>query len=492
MDEFEILEEIGKGGMATIYRGRFKDSGQVIVIKKLHPHLKGDKNFVKRFKREGKILEKLKHKNIITFYGFREIKGEYFILMEYIQGLSLGDILRKNKTPLLIALYITKEIYEGVGYAHKNGIVHRDLKPENVIIGKNGDIKIADFGLAYGSEFPRVTEPGMYVGTPEYIAPEILMGKEYSEMSDIYAIGIILYEMVKGENPFRGKTPYESINKILYRKGMDFGDFPSFLEPIISKTVAMEPKSRYQSIDELKRALNPYITINKRIFKQYLFAPEKFHEEKIIKSKTIKNLRMLALLIVLLITIIFYNYSRRRKHPVVLQTKNIQKVEKKMDTLKVKKHPKNSAKNPITNFIEITGYGWLKVSAVPWAGVYIDDKFIDRTPIGKPIKIASGKHIVIFKHPGRGEVVKTVYLNRGETLKVNVILEYGYLKVVVNPWGYIYIDGKKVAETPIANPIPSIPGVHNLLVVNPGYREWREKINIPRGETLEKHIILKK
>ncbi len=491
MDEFEILEEIGKGGMATIYRGRLKSSGQIIVIKKLHPHLKGDANFVKRFKREGKILEKLRHKNIIGFYGFREIQGEYFILMEYIQGLSLRDILRKNKTPLLIALYITKEIYEGVGYAHKNGIIHRDLKPENIIIGKNGDIKIADFGLAYGSEFPRVTEPGMYVGTPEYIAPEILMGKEYSEVSDIYAIGVILYEMVKGENPFRGKTPYESINKILYRKGMDFGDFPSFLESIISKMVAMEPKSRYQSIDELRKALDLYITINKRTFKQYLLAPEKFHEEKIIKSKTIKNLRMLVLLIILLIAIIFYNYFRYCNHPKVLQTRNIRKVERKMDTLKVEKHPRNPIKTSLTNPI-ITGYGWLKVSAVPWAGVYIDNKFIDRTPVGEPIKIASGKHIVIFKHPRRGEVVKTVYLNKGETLRVNVILSYGYLKVVVIPWGYIYIDGKKVAETPIANPIPSIPGVHNLLVVNPGYREWREKINISRGETLEKHIILKK
>ena len=499
MDDFEILEEIGKGGMATIYRGRFKDSGRIIVIKKLHPHLKGDENFVKRFEREGKILEKLKHKNIVDFYGFRKIKKEYYILMEYIKGVSLRDILQKEKVPLVIALYITKEIYEGVGFAHKSGIIHRDLKPENIIIGENGDIKIADFGLAYGAEFPRVTEPGMYVGTPEYIAPEILMGKEYSEKSDIYAIGVILYEMVKGENPFKGKTPYESINKILYRKklSMNFGDFPSFLEPIISKMVAMDPKSRYQSVDELRRTLHPYITVNKRLFKQYLSAPENFYEEKIIKSKTIKDLRMLVLLILLLLAIIFYNHLQYREQVEVVQISSTKKIAEKIDTTKIKKTPENNASNNTSKEtknkpVEKEGYGWLKIFAEPWAEVYIDNKYVDKTPIGKAIKVVSGKHFVMFKHPKRGEVIKEINITRDETLKVSAKLEYGYLKIVVIPWGYVYLDGKKIVETPIAKPIPTKPGEHNLLVVNPGYREWREKINIVRGETLEKHITLRK
>ncbi len=493
MDDFEILEEIGKGGMATIYRGRFKDSGRIIVIKKLYPHLKDDENFVKRFEREGKILEKLKHKNIVDFFGFRKVEKEYYILMEYIKGVSLREILQKNKIPLVIALYITKEIYEGVGFAHKNGIIHRDLKPENIIVGENGDIKIADFGLAYGTEFPRVTEPGMYVGTPEYIAPEILMGKEYSEKSDIYAIGVILYEMVKGENPFKGKTPYESINKILYRKklSMNFGDFPSFFKPIISKMVAMDPKSRYQSVDELKKAFRPYITVNKRTFKQYLSAPENFYGGKIIKSKTIKDLRMLVLLIILLIAIVFYNHFRNIHQVEVVQVNRPKRIIERKDTT-MTAPPKKTIKKPKNKPLVKKGYGWLRISAVPWANVYIDNKYIDKTPIGKAVKVASGEHLIIFKHPKRGEVIKKINITNNETLKVNAKLEYGYLKIVVIPWGYVYLDGEKIVETPIAGPIPTKPGEHNLLVVNPGYREWREKINIVRGETLEKHITLRK
>jgi len=492
MNEFEILEEIGKGGMATIYRGKFKDTGKEIVVKKLHPHLKDDEHFVNRFKREAKILEKLKHRNIITFYGFKKIKGEYFILMEYIQGLNLRDILKKGKIPLLIALYITREIYEGIGYAHKNGIIHRDLKPGNIIIGKNGGIKIADFGLAYGAEFPRVTDPGMYVGTPEYIAPEILMGKAYSEKSDIYAIGVILYEMIKGENPFRGKTPYESINKTLYRKkiNISFGDLPAFLEPIINKMIALEPKARYKNIEELKRNISSHITISKRTFKQWLSNPENFYEGRIIKSKTIKNIRMLILLIILLITLISYNYFHNKEYKTSLPPQKTKKIFKNPDTLKAVNIPEDTVKR--SKVKPVTGYGWLKISAIPWAEIYIDKKFIDRTPIAKSVKVAFGKHTVIFKHPGRGEIVKTLNINSSETLKVNVKLDYGYLKIVVIPWGYVYVDGEKVVETPVAKPIPIKPGVHNLLVVNPEYREWREKINIARSETLEKHITLKK
>jgi len=493
MDDFEIIEEIGKGGMATIYKGRFKDSGKIIVIKKLHPHLKEEGSFVNRFKREAIILQKLKHKNIIDFYGFKKIEKEYYILMEYIQGLSLADILHQHhKIPLVIALYIIKEIYKGVGYAHKNGIVHRDLKPENIVIGKNGNIKIADFGLAYGAEFPRLTEPGMYVGTPEYIAPEILMGKEYSEKSDIYAIGIILYETIKGENPFRGKTPYESINKILYRKKthIDFGDFPPFLEPIISKIIAMDPKSRYQNIDGLKRALQPYITADRRIFKQYLSDPANFYDKKIIQSRTIKDLRMLCLLIILLLTITLYNYAVNKKGKKTLKITSTQNIAEKIDTTRIENKTKNITKQQKS--IPTTRYGWLRISAIPWANIYIDNKYIDKTPIGKVIKVSGGNHIVIFKHPTRGEVIKKINITKDETLKVYAKLEYGFLRIIVIPWGYVYIDGEKVAETPIAKPIPTKPGKHNLLIVNPGYREWREEINISRGETLEKHITLRK
>ncbi len=161
LKNYEILETIATGGMATIYRGVQISLNREVVIKKLHPHLAEDANFVKRFQREAAILAKLQHKNIVAIIDFFESGNEQFIVLEYIKGRTLKELINdKEKIPYSMSMYIMREVLQGLQYIHSNNILHRDMKPDNIMISEDGSIKITDFGLAYRHENVRITNPG--------------------------------------------------------------------------------------------------------------------------------------------------------------------------------------------------------------------------------------------------------------------------------------------------------------------------------------------
>ncbi|MDY6787684.1 MAG: serine/threonine-protein kinase, partial [candidate division WOR-3 bacterium] len=222
LKNYKIKGIIAHGGMSTIYRGEQISLGRDVVIKKLHPHLAGDTNFVKRFKREAAILANLQHKNIVNIIDFFEENKSQYIVLEYIKGMTLDSLIEKRGSlPYSTALYILHEVTRGLNYIHSNSILHRDLKPENIMISEDGEIKITDFGLAYRNENMKITNPGTYLGTPAYFPPEQLTGKPLTPASDIFSLGVSFVEMLTGDNPFRGKEEFETINNILYHKSVE-------------------------------------------------------------------------------------------------------------------------------------------------------------------------------------------------------------------------------------------------------------------------------
>jgi serine/threonine protein kinase/Tfp pilus assembly protein PilF len=208
-DRYEVIEELGTGGMGSIYRVEDKKIHEDVAIKLIKPEIAADKRTIERFSNELRIARKIRHKNVCQMFDLGEEKGTRYITMEYVPGEDLKNMIRMTKRlSIATALNIGTQVCEGLTEAHRLGVVHRDLKPANIMIDKEGNARIMDFGIARSLESKGITDAGVMIGTPEYMSPEQVEGKEVDQRSDIYSFGVILYEMVTGRVPFEGDTPF--------------------------------------------------------------------------------------------------------------------------------------------------------------------------------------------------------------------------------------------------------------------------------------------
>ena len=228
---YEIIECLGRGGMGIVYKARQKTLDRTVALKVLAGEWQGDPTFAKRFTHEARLLAKLNHPHIVTIHDFGESKGFYYLVMEFIDGANLRDVLRDGKIAPEQAIKIVPTICDALQYAHDNGIVHRDIKPENLLLDRTGTLKVADFGIASlvgsGSE--------IHGGTPEYMPPE----KTADHRADIYALGVVLYEMLTGERP--GK-PWEFPSKKV--------QIDVRLDDVVLRALETDPEKRYQTAAE--------------------------------------------------------------------------------------------------------------------------------------------------------------------------------------------------------------------------------------------------
>jgi len=257
---YEVIEALGVGGMGEVYRVEDKKVGQEVALKLIKPEIATNKKTIERFRHELKTARMISHRNVCRMFDLGEEKGTYFITMEYIAGEDLKSFLRRSKQLALgTAISIAKQICEGLTEAHHLGVVHRDLKPGNIMIDKNGNARIMDFGIARSLEAKGMTGEAMIAGTPEYMSPEQVEGKEVEQRSDIYSLGILLYEMMTGRVPFEGDTPFaigvkhkseipkdpKKINALIQED----------LSQLILKCLAKDKEKRYQDAADLHTEL---------------------------------------------------------------------------------------------------------------------------------------------------------------------------------------------------------------------------------------------
>ncbi len=262
-ERYQLQEPIGRGGMATIYRGRDMRMERTVAIKVLREVYSTDPKFVTRFQREAKAASALQHPNIVQVYDYGQSDGSYFIVMELIEGADLRRYLRSRGVLAIDrAIIIAHDVALGLGAAHRRGIVHRDVKPQNVLVGRDGSIKLTDFGIASvykDINAERLTTTGMTLGTVQYYAPEQAQGEIVSPAADVYALGIVMYEMLTGRTPFDGDTPVavamQHIQDAPIPPTQYNPNIPQVLEDIIMRCLEKVPEMRYRDGSTLARAL---------------------------------------------------------------------------------------------------------------------------------------------------------------------------------------------------------------------------------------------
>jgi serine/threonine-protein kinase len=252
---YRVVRKLGTGGMANVYLAEDQELGRSVAIKMLDERHSQDEQFVERFRREAKNAAGLSHPNIVSIYDRGQAEGTYYIAMEYLEGRTLKELLiTRGPTPLAVAIDYARQILAALGFAHRHGIVHRDIKPHNVVVAPDGRLKVTDFGIAR-SGTSQMTETGSIIGTAQYLSPEQAKGAPVTPASDIYSVGIVLYEMLTGSVPFTGDTPLEIAMKHLSTTPLPPSeirhDVPHELDSIVLRALAKNPEDRYQSADEM-------------------------------------------------------------------------------------------------------------------------------------------------------------------------------------------------------------------------------------------------
>ena len=261
LGNYNVLQEVGRGGMATVFLAEDTGLQKKVAIKVLPPHLQHDRQLSERFLQEARVAANLTHRGIVTIYTVSTTpQGQPFFAMEYLPGKDLSGLLRHGPLALSVALPMVDEILSALGYAHAKGVIHRDIKPDNILFREDGSVVIADFGIAKATlSSQAMTATGVVVGTPQYMSPEQCKGTDLDGRSDLYSVGIVLFQMLTGQIPFTG----EGVHALMYahlreeppRPSSVRKDLPEWLDNVVLRALAKDPDERFSSSEEFQQAL---------------------------------------------------------------------------------------------------------------------------------------------------------------------------------------------------------------------------------------------
>jgi eukaryotic-like serine/threonine-protein kinase len=423
----QILEEIGSGGMATVFRAVQQPLGRVVAIKALKPSIAVDSQFAKRFEREAHFMASLQHENILHVHDFLKQEGSMFIVMEYVRGIDLFDLLEKRRMlPADVAAIIALAVARALDYAHFRGIIHRDVKPANVMVSRHGEVKLMDFGIARDDSQRDLTETGTGLGTPSYMSPEQILGDKLDFRSDIFSLGIVLYQMLTGHKPFIEDDAHTVMQKIRLDRYVSprklNPSVPRRLELIMARCMEKLPANRYGStqalIDELIEFLASRVPINH-------------------SARLVMFLRELGVI-------------GDAEADEILEAAGSRGTRKRDQDRNLLRH------------------AGLSMAAV-CAGL-----------------VLSGAGIQMFAHATQPALAGAVT----PLLSSSQADELGFVQLVVDPWAEVYADGKLFAVTPTAEHLPLRVGRHFLKFVHPQYGELSREVNVTAGELLRLEIRL--
>ena len=414
---FNVLSEIGSGGMAVIYKAEQPALGRLVAIKELRKELATDASIITRFEREAKSVAALAHQNIVHIYDFITRGESMFIVMEYVEGIDLYDLMnRVERIPPDIAAIVALQAARALEYAHYRGVVHRDFKPSNLMITKQGEVKLMDFGIARDEAFDDLTRPGTALGTPAYMSPEQILGERVDFRSDLFSFGIVLYQMLTGQKPFADDDTKSVLHRILNepyeRPRKLYPDVPLRLQGIVKKCLEKQPDRRYKSTEALRRDLEDFVASKVRINYNGRLVIFLRHRNLISDSEAKTYVR-----------------DDELKSSLTFATDT-----GAIDARTVVLRPVLALNLLLlllfggwTSLVEWTQLGaqkgYVRVHAVPWAEVWVDGELYDTTPFAKPVALNPGRHAFELKNRFLGNKTEIIEVKAGETTRLNVELK---------------------------------------------------------------------
>lgn len=424
----QILEEIGSGGMATVYRAVQEPLGRVVAIKALKPSIAIDSQFARRFAREAHFMASLQHENILHVYDLLRQDGSLFIVMEYVEGIDLFDLLERRRVlPIDVAALIALSVARALDYAHFRGIVHRDVKPANVMLSRKGEVKLMDFGIARAETSVDLTESGTGVGTPSYMSPEQILGDKLDFRSDLFSLGIVLYQMVTGQKPFVEDDAHTVMHKIRldrYASPRKLNPkVPRALEQIMARCMEKSPARRYPSTQALIDALTEFVA-------------ERVHVNH--SARLVMFLRELSLVGEGEVEGALHAAEAReaRQRPrmqrvlraAALSTFALACLAVTAPALQRLHGASELTEAPTTSLglgepVPADDHGFVTVVVDPWAEVYADGKLIAVTPTADRLWLTPGHHVLTFVHPSYAQQAREIEVAAGRSTRIEVQLE---------------------------------------------------------------------
>ncbi len=481
---YGIIEELGRGGMGTVYKVIDKEIQEKVALKLLKPEVAADKKIIERFRNELKFARKITHKSVCRMFDLSKEEETLYITMEYVPGEDLKSSIRRMG-PLSIGktIFMIRQVCEGLAEAHSLGVVHRDLKPQNMMIDKQGNAHIMDFGIARSMKAKGITGTGVMIGTPDYMSPEQVEGKEIDQRTDIYSLGVILYEMVTGKVPFEGDTPFIIALKHKLEVPRDPRQLnrlvSSDISKVILKCMEKDRNKRYQTAEELAADLRK---IEEGLPTTDRLLPKK--KTKLVIARKRRPFLVPAILLFVAAVIVggYFFYDQVLK-------KGIQEKEQKSAEIAGQIAQETPVTAPQPGYVEIN-------STPEEAEVYIDDKSEGMTPVKS--ELSPGTHrIRITKSPGYEDLTDVMEIKSGETFSKNYTLipqqiasQPGHMEITSTPKGAeVYVGSRIIGITPIKRDLS--PGTYRIRIKSsPEYKEITDVLVIKAGETSSKDYTL--
>jgi len=509
-DKFEVIDCYKKDEHSAVYLALHIYLEKKIILKALNTKTISDNSITERFKREAKILAKLNHPNIIKVLDFG-MHGDYFyISYEYFEGKSLRLVLNEDQLTSQQKDNIAVQLLKGLDYAHKNDIIHRDLKPENIFVNDSIELKIGDFGLAQALNENFITHQYSIVGTPCYMSPEQIQGDALDQQSDLFSIGIVLYELYMGNNPFLGNDANDSINKII-----------SFEEKDIIEAVSDQSESIGNLLKGLlKKRTSERIKTAHECLKYFNIESEElppFREEK--KLITYKTAFIIILILGPIITIAAFLFfgqnsgTEEKEHiPINLSENSKEEIDTTdqtpvietkdtLDQIESGSNEISAINKSAINKIDTTSlpikegiitdepekFGVLVIECFPWAKVFIDSALIDTTPLKETLTLAEGEHEIKLINPNYPVYQTKINIteNINTFVQVNLDTLLGYLDCKIFPWAELFINNESKGQTPFPNLLKLFPGNYKLTLKNDRFDSKDFQVVIKQNDTLQ-------
>ncbi|MDJ0764124.1 MAG: serine/threonine-protein kinase [Myxococcota bacterium] len=418
-----VVEEVGAGGMAVVYRAVQEPLGRTVAIKALKSSMATEPQFAERFEREARFMAAFQQENIINVHDYVKSGGTLFIVMEYVEGVDLYDVLDKSdRLPIEVAAIIALQVARALNHAHFRGVIHRDIKPANIMISSRGEVKLMDFGIAHADSLSDLTETGTGLGTPSYMSPEQILGEKLDARSDVWSLGVVFYQMLTGQKPFVEDAEYSVLQKIRLERYVPARRLnpkvPRFVERVLTRCMAKLPADRYPStqslIHDLEDFLASRVVINYNAYMiNFLKDQGEISEDEasaILSAGAVRAgqqravredrtvLRSIGILYAVVLAVLVFG-------GLIIQLTS--------------KDAENKAQHPVVGIaVSPASAGYLQVVADPWAEVHIDGVHMETTPFAYPLPLAPGVHYVELVHPIFDTLSREIIIEPQKTVRL--------------------------------------------------------------------------